>query len=165
MIGVNNAVRIANNAFVNCILLADSTLMTVGTYSEYLGLPGVNQTLTPLPISGIPKVVDIKSNFNSTIALTTNGDVYFWGADGTAVYYEPTKIDSLNNIVAISGCDDGYHFLALDQDKNCYAWGGSAWGDTTFGQLGSSDSAYYTIDSPVLVATDVIDILAGETFN
>jgi gliding motility-associated-like protein len=165
MIGINNAVRIACSTSTNCILLADSTLMVVGKYSQYLGLPGVDETLIPLPLTGIPKIVDIEAKFNATIALTANGEVYFWGADGSDVYYEPIKIDALNNIVAISGCEDGRHFLVLDEDKNCYAFGGSSWGEPTWGQLGSSDSAYYSIDSPVLVATDVIDIMAGETFS
>jgi alpha-tubulin suppressor-like RCC1 family protein len=59
--------------------------------------------------------------------------------------------------VAISGCDDGYHFMALDANKNCYAWGDN------FGHLTSANNRSYS--TPSLVATNVIDIMAGETFS
>jgi gliding motility-associated-like protein len=155
---VNNAVRVANQAMTTCVLLEDSTLVIAG--STYYGL-GFNtpSSYTALPIPNLPKIIDIKSNAQGTAALTANGDVYYWGSDISGENYVPIKIDSLSNIVAISGCDDGYHFFALDVNKNCYAWGNN------FGQLGDPLSLPIPLNDPILVATDVIDIMAGESFS
>lgn len=158
MLNVNNAARVANNWWSTSVLLRDSTVITTG--GSYIGLgPDITQTTIPLPNPFLPKIVDIKSNARGTVALAANGDVYFWGQDNSVDYVAPIKIDSLSNIVAISGCDDGAHFLALDNNKNCYAWG-----DNGF-QFGLNANPQATIQNPALVATDVIDIMAGETFS
>lgn len=156
MLNIANAVRVSNNHSATIILLDDGTLMAVGF--GYLGLgPNVDQTLTPLPITGIPPIVEIQSNEMGTIALTGSGDVYFWGVDNNGYFDVPTLLPNLKDIVAISGCDDGYHFMALDENENCFAWGDN-WGQMGF-------SAATNTDDPQIVATDVIDIMAGETFS
>jgi alpha-tubulin suppressor-like RCC1 family protein len=159
---INNAVRVANNQSAIIILLSDSTLMAVG--SDFglgvLGLgPTVTQTLVPLPIPGLSSIIDIKSNAKGTIALTNSGNVYYWGRDITTGNPIPTPylLSNLNDIIAISGCDDGYHFLALDQNKNCFGWGDFS------SPMGLPFSTNTSI--PQIVATDVIDIMAGESFS
>lgn len=166
MQNINNAVRVANNGASTIILLNDSTLKVVGKdYGYgYLGLGDtIPEVLSPTQITGIPKIVDIKSNAVGSIALTANGDVYFWGVDpdGSTYYTSPIKMPNLSDIVAISGCDDGYHFLALDENKNCYAWGDN-W-DSQFGLQWNPLNPYNSI--PQFVTSDVIDIMAGETFS
>lgn len=173
MSGINSAVRVAiagsttnyNGIYgsVITILLSDGTVMTIG--SNLYGLLGNNSanstvSTTPVSISGLKDIIDIKSNNITTIALDKHGDVYTWGAvyDGngtTPDNYIPQKIASLKNIVAISGINPGNHFLALDSARNCYAWGNSAWGQT-----GTT-----TAITPTLVATDVVDIMAGRNFS
>jgi len=161
MQNITNAVRVANNILSTIILLNDSSLMAVGTKDAIsvggsaIGLGDfIDSTFTPLPITGLPKIIDIKSNYYGTIALDLNGEVYYWGIgamDTSEAVSSPIKIPNLSNIVAISGCDDGYHFMALDENKNCYVWG-------TF-------NLYTFISTPQLIETDVIDIMAGETFS
>lgn len=164
MQGINNAIRVSNSYYSTIILLSDSTLMAVGNnFGGTLGLgSSVLQTLTPIPITGLPPIVDIKSNFNGTIALTAGGDVFHWGlTSNNAPFnpnYLPVQVAGLSNIVAISACDDGYHFMTLDNNKNCFAWGDN------WGQFGIP-STNLTIATPQLVETDVIDIMAGETFS
>jgi gliding motility-associated-like protein len=158
---INNAVRVANNFRATIILLDDGTLMSVGNnVSGCLGVSGVTSTTIPIPITGIPYVVDIKSTALGTIALTDAGDVYIWGSDFSALAETPTLVPGLSNIVAISGCDDGEHYMALDNNKNCYAWGVN-----DYGNCGLSATAFTVIPTPTLVETDVIDIMAGETFS
>jgi len=158
MLDVNSAVRVASNYVTNCVLLSDSSLLITG--SSYLGLgETISQINQPQPITGLPKIIDVKSNARGTIALSAEGDVYFWGDDINGMHYTPTKLNSLNNIVAISGCDDGYHFMALDSTKNCYAWGDN------WLQFGSQGDTPLSCQNPELVASDVIDIMAGETFS
>ncbi len=166
MLNINNAVRVANNWASTIILLSDSTLMSVGIDQGegYLGLgDSITVILIPTQITGIPKIVDIKSNAMGSLALAANGDVYFWGTDPdwTTFYTTPIKMPNLSNIVAISGCDDGYHFLALDDNKNCYAWGDN-W-DGQFGIPFDTTLIYNSI--PQFVSAEVIDIMAGEIFS
>ncbi|MFT5602444.1 MAG: alpha-tubulin suppressor-like RCC1 family protein [Flavobacteriales bacterium] len=159
MAGISNAVRVSNNRFSTIVLLDDSTLVSTGDNSNgYLGLgASISTTNIPLPIIGIPKIVDLKSNAVQTIALAADGSVYYWGYNFITNVNTSTPIllSNLSNIVVISGCDDGFHFLALDSSKNCYGWGNTP---ATFG------STAVTINQPTLVATEVVDIMAGETF-
>jgi len=162
---INNAVRISNGGYTNLILLADGTLMVTGT--NYFGLLGLgslnmlNKELSPVPINGLHDIVDIKSITRNNLALDKNGDVYAWGngsdgANGNGTFNAvstPTKITGLKDIIAISGCNDGEHFLALDKDKNCYAWGRY------------NRNVNSILATPIIVATDVVEIMAGETFS
>ncbi len=167
MQNITNAVRVANSYYSTTILLADGTLKSVG--SNNFGNLGVGntsifQTLSPSVIPLLSNIIDIKATTQNVIALDVNGDVYTWGmgsgiGDGdNSDEYSPKKITTLSNIVAISGCDDGYHFMALDANKNCYAWGAY-----NFGQLGVPLSGATL--TPALVETNVIDIMAGEFFS
>lgn len=162
MLTINNAVRVANNYYTTIVLLNDSTLVSSGHngLNGNLGLgQNVNIINTPTAITGIPKIIDIKSVAEATIALTHDGKVYHWGLNypNLNISYTPTIVPNLNNIIAISGCDDGYHFLALDENKNCYAWG------SNWGQMGLPITS--NTEFPQIVATEVIDIMAGETFS
>ena len=167
MLNITNAVRVANNSTTTIVLLADSTLVSCGDNSFGFGNLGlgssIQSTTIPLPIIGLPKIVDIKSNAEGTIALTANGDVYSWGIDYSTVYsnlsynYTPVLLPNLTDIIAISGCDDGYHFLALDVNGNCYGWG--SW-NGAFGFLSSA-----SVGLPTFITSNVIDIMAGETFS
>lgn len=180
MLGISNAVRVANSTGTTIILLADGTVKSVGknNYDNFNGVKyemlgigdsSIDRSLTPVDVVGLTRIVDIKANGYAFLALDGDGDVYAWGAgyyigdgDNTRVD-KPKKITALSNIVAISGGGDGRHFLALDANKNCYAWGINGWGQ--FG-VGTIDILLTDILlSPILVATDVIDIMAGETFS
>jgi alpha-tubulin suppressor-like RCC1 family protein len=160
MLNINNAVRVANSGSTTIILLSDSTLMAAGSDNGkgLLGLgTSISQAFTPMTISGLPKIIDIKSNSEGTIALTDSGSVYFWGrSPNLIINSSPIKLSNLNNIVAISACDDGSHFLALDENKYCFAWG-----QNSFNQYGQNP----TTSIPKLIDSNVIDIMAGELFS
>jgi gliding motility-associated-like protein len=163
MNNVSTAVRVSGNSWSTSVLLEDSTLVVSGESIIGLG-PEILSTYSPLPIIDIPKVVDIKSHNYGTIALTENGDVYFWGyvEYGDSVIFSPYKLEQLSNIIAISASEDGRHFLALDKDKNCFGWG-----NNEMNQCGVPNSSFWSIghDNIQLVATDVIDIMASEQFS
>jgi alpha-tubulin suppressor-like RCC1 family protein len=170
MLNIKNAVRIASTLTANIILLKDGNLMSVGMNgSGILGIGRSEDTLIrsiPVPVQNISKVVDIKSNTYSIIALDSFGDVYTWGNTNDIRFSQlqnrklnrPTKITQLKDIVAISGTNDGYHFLALDSKQNLFAWG-----DNLYGQLGNSNKTWHF--NPIKVASGVIDIMAGELFS
>lgn len=170
MAGVNTAMRAANAGITTYVLLADGTVKSVGD-NMGVGMLGNGDSLTTgistiTSVLGLTNIVDIKAHTLAVIALAANGNVYVWGdgsyiGDGYNIQkYSPIKISTLKNIVAISGCADGYHFLALDSAKNCYAWG------MNFGQFGilANNNTGYEL-TPILVASNVIDIMAGETFS
>lgn len=162
MQGINNAMRVACGISTTYVLLNNGKVKSVGNNSFGLlgiGNQNVVQTNLPLDVIGLENVIDIKANSNGVVALTEMGQVYVWGDQGGGidVYNQPTQLNSLNNIIAISACADGYHYLALDADGNCYGWGQSPF---IFGL-----TAIDPIPTPTPVSTDVIDIMAGETFS
>lgn len=137
MIGINKAVRVSVSQLTTAVLLSDGTVMVAGKNSRG-GLgnnsPFTTQALTPVSVAGLSGIVDIKGNEGTHIALDKNGNVYGWGSNGWLAIGDggpggpednrivPVKIPGLNNIVAISRCDDGLHFMALDANHNCYIW-------------------------------------------
>lgn len=159
---INRAVRVANGLYTTVILLDDSSLMVCGANPwGGLGISTVTNEIryTPVFLPSLNSIVEIEANVQTNLALDMNGDVYYWGLDSIYTECFPQKINGLSNIVAISGCNDGSHFLALDANHNCYAWG-----DNRFGQCGAASNNPW-IRKPVLVAGDVNDIMAGETFS
>lgn len=185
MTGITDAVRVAvfgynyygtaNNGIV--VLKADGTVVQTGggdTPGGFSSLQDSN-TITAVTVPGLSNVIDVKANQAAAFALTSSGDVYVWGEDpdvdpsnmgtlglgSTLVTYTPTKISfpvGAKPIVAISTQDDGVATLALDEDGNVYGWGYNV-----NGVLGSGD--YLNKLTPVLVATNVLDINCGETFS
>ena len=157
MSGISTAVRVANCFSSNTILLANGTLMVTGSNYNYElanNLPQNASALTPLRIPGLKNIIDIKANAYNIIALDKFGNVYMWGGSNSNT---PQKMNGISNIVAISGCNDGDHFLALDANHNCYGWGTNQY------QQMDSLNANYT--QPTFITNDVVDILAGETFS
>jgi len=168
MTGVNNAVRIACGMFTNYVLLADGTVLSVGLNRDgLLGDPSItdSMTTTAAVVPGLTDIVDIKAHTWATVALSASGDVYYWGSsflvgNGTGLTDSvPSRIPGLNNIVAISGCTDGLHFMFLDANRNCYMWGEPPWVTADY------QAPDVLMQAPLLVGTDVIDIMAGETFS
>ncbi len=159
MMGVKTAVRVANSGTNNTILLSDGTVMQAGKNFNF------SMNLVPQKIMALNNIVDIKANQNNVIALDKNGNVFVWGlgrngSNGNGTINDirtPQLIKGLQNIVAISGCNDGDHFLALDSNHNCYAWGFNG-----YGQCGTTESQ---LNKPKLVANNVNDIMAGERFS
>jgi len=145
MLNINNAVRTAQGGVSTTVLLNDGTLRIAGNYNG-------NNYLTPIPININAFIVDIKANTYENIALDSTGDVWYWTSSSN-----PIKLTGLQNVVAISGCNDGFHFLFLDENHDCYALG-----DNSYGQCGLSSGNLIT---PTLVASNVNDIMAGEWFS
>jgi gliding motility-associated-like protein len=166
-LNINTAVRVANSAYNNIILLSNGTVMSVGSNGAGgLGNGTSNNTiaLVPVQVAGLSKIIDIKSTATTNIALDSSGFVYAWGSGlgsgngNPSTVFIPMKINKLSNIIAISGVNDGSTFLALDAFGNCYGWGYNG-----FGNIG--DSSNINCPTPKLVARNVIDIMAGETFS
>ncbi|MFN6083718.1 MAG: gliding motility-associated C-terminal domain-containing protein [Fluviicola sp.] len=148
MNGINNAVRIASSTYTNYVLTEDGNVYVAG--KNFSGNPlgtsdtSISEALTPLLMHNLENIIDIKAVSSSLIALNESGEVFWFNNLDDSIPY-PHKIEALSNIVAVSGVCDGEEFLVLDESKNVYSF---------IDGITSS-----------IVATDVIDILAGETFS
>jgi len=110
-------------------------------------------------------VMNIAAGGSYNLALTSDGQVYAWGANSSGELGNNSTTDSLTpvavnssgvlagkTVVAIAG--GGGHSLALTPDGQVYSWGYNF-----SGQLGNSG----TIDSLVPVAVNTSGVLAGKT--
>lgn len=138
MIGIKNAVRVSNTKFSNNILLSNGKIMLSGLYYDNI----INNDIiskVPFLVPDLSNIVDIKSNAHATLALNNKGDLFFF--DKTL---KPIKL-KIQNVVAISGCNDGNSFLILDSSNYCYS--------------------YFNNGIIIKEDSNVVDILCGETFS
>ena len=159
MHGIEDAVRVANGKQVTLILLKDGTVMTCGNNSSR-GLSMFTEQVIAVPkkIEGLKNIVAIAAARTMNFALDKDGNVYQWGT----WYQIPVplgKVEGLRNIVAISSRNDGAHAMALDASGLVYAWGENYYHN----QLGNGTKENNYV--PTVVASDAIDILAGESFS
>ncbi|MES2850427.1 MAG: T9SS type A sorting domain-containing protein [Bacteroidota bacterium] len=173
MTGITNAVRaIAVGAYAaTVILLSDSTVKITGGGGWFQK----TNSMIPVTLAGLSKIIDIKGNACAAFALNSDGDVYSFGkapmvfglvpvlglGAASDTITPPTKITfpvSAAPIVALSANNDGALCMALDSNRNVYAWGYNA-----YGQLG--DGTIIHKSTPTLVATNAIDIFCGENFS
>ena len=169
MTGITTAVRVATMNDVTAVLLANGTVMQTGSDGTIV-MPTSLRSLTPIPVPGLSNIVDIKANSINLFALTNTGQVYSWGFNtsmgtgvpiGGSTSYSPTLITfpaGAAPIKALSAGPNGIHGMALDENGNVYAWG-----QNNYGNLGTGNITNQT--RPVLVATGVRDILAGDTYS
>lgn len=103
---------------------------------------------------GIANVIAIAAGDEHTIALRADKTVWTWGSDSSGqlgwnanqfgTNPTPGLVTALSNVVAIAG-GVGYS-LAVTSNGQVYAWG-----DNTFGQLGTYTSTVPLTNSPMLV--------------
>ncbi len=118
--------------------------------------PADTPTLVTLP-AGVA-VTAIAAGGDHSLAVTTTGQVYAWGAngngqvgDGSTVNSSTPSLVALPGGVAITGVAAGTaHSLAVANDGSVYAWGFNA-----SGQLGTGDTADASTPQPVAVPSGV----------
>ncbi|MDL0416785.1 hypothetical protein QQP00_15850 [Clostridioides difficile] len=137
--GVSNIKDIAIGSEHTVILKKDGTLLGVGRNSNgALGLGGditVATTFTKLPIEDVVKVV-VGSGL--TIALKSNGELYFTGYNGSQQF---DNLENTNTFIKLSitdvkdiDCGDGFTFI-LKTNGELYSCGSNS-----YGQLGLGDN-------------------------
>jgi gliding motility-associated-like protein len=166
-LNINTAVRVALSRSNMAILLTNGDVWVTGTNSSgCLGTGASPSTMEKIPvkITRLKKIVDIKGTAWNFIALDSFGKVFTWGSSsaigtGSTKQDTPVLISALNDIVAISGCDDGSNIMALDANHVAYGWG-----PNYLGALGIGNNLNQSFN-PVQITTDASDIMAGETFS
>jgi hypothetical protein len=126
----------------------------VGTGATSVSVP------TPTVVTGLPTLRSMAAGVNHALALDVNGRVWGWGlntsaqvgtgATSTAVL-TPVQVANLPTAKAVAA-GAGHSFIIDEQFGN--AW---AWGQNTFGQVGTGS----TSSTPVLSPTPVSGVFAG----
>jgi alpha-tubulin suppressor-like RCC1 family protein len=129
-----------------------------------------NGTNIPIQVPGISNVIAIAAGDEHSIALTADKRVWTWGSDSSGQLGRnanqsgtnptPGLVTALTNqyVVAIAG---GVGFtLAVTSNGQVYAFG-----DNTFGELGTNTSAVASTNSPMLVTgiSNVVWVSAGRS--
>ena len=101
----------------------------------------------------------------TTGAALHEGSVYIWGFRGSAQQGNgirrvdsdapPAKVESLKNIIALTG--GAYHLLALDDQGDVYGWGRNSYGET-----GCESKKNQYVTTPVRVLNNIVQISSGE---
>jgi alpha-tubulin suppressor-like RCC1 family protein len=111
-------------------------------------------------VEGIGNVIAISAgggehffSFGHSMALKSDGTVWEWGCDGTAIFNPtPTQVTGMTRALAIAA--GGEHSLALKEDGTVMAWG---W--NYYGQLGDGARTYtFSGDSVVRTPVQVIGL-------
>ncbi|MGB6223351.1 MAG: hypothetical protein WBG04_20145, partial [Haloferula sp.] len=133
-----------------------------GTYGQL----GTTPAGTPATVVSLNGVSDIAAGGFSTLALKSDGTVWFLGEttlQHTTPHGTPAPVATPMQVAGLTGIDAiaaGHrHYLALDSDTgNLYAWGHNG-----SGQLGNG--GLLDVTTPVVVLTGVTSMSAGDGFS
>ena len=133
-----------------------------------LGLGNHDTKTTPQKVP-LPNVIAISLGDESAAAITSNGDLYTWGANDarqlglpttgantTGGWSAPIKVAGISNVTAVSM---GYrHCLAITSNGDLYVWG-----HNMSGALGTGDRGDTYIEAPQKLAglSNITAICAG----
>lgn len=167
---LEDILRISTGGRHSLALKSDGTVWSFG--DDNRGQLGndveLSQKATPVQVSGLTGVVDVAAGANHSLALTSNGTVWSFGADNegqlgddTALVQKatPVPVSALTNIVAIAA--GGNHSLALDGNGAVWSFGSDG-----SGQLGNGPG-FVRQAMPVRVdgLENVVAIAAGQDFS
>ncbi len=133
-----------------------------GTYGQL----GASPSGVPISIGGLSEITDVAAGGFSTLALKSDGTVWFLGESTiqhTTPHGTPNLISTPVQVPSLSGIDAiaaGHrHFLALDIDTGqLYAWGHNGSGQV--GNAGLRD-----VVDPIVVLTGITTMAAGDGFS
>ncbi len=162
------AVSVCAGGAHSCVVLADGTAWCWGSNrSGQLGTGTAGgQSLMPVPVEGLTGVESITCGADHTCAVTTNGELYCWGANtsgqignGNAGGNEPTPtLVDVASATIVSASAGGAHSCAVTSDDDLYCWG-----DNRAGQLGLGNTSLgEETPQPVPSPSAVVQVTAGD---
>src|SRR5438046_2125607 len=80
--------------------------------------------LSPVPVSGLSGVTAIAARSTVSMALKSDGSVWYWGHNGAAV---PAQKNDVSGVTAIAaGGNGGSFYLVLNGNGTVSAWGSNS---------------------------------------
>lgn len=103
--------------------------------------------LTPVRITGVPPIRQVATGAFHTVAVTRDGTVWTWGANGrgqlgtgsTQASTVPVQVPGLVDVVAVAAGEN--HTLALRGDGTVLSWGQNLFGQLGDGTVGGDRTA------------------------
>lgn len=121
------------------VIKEDGTLWTWGrNVDNRLGIGGTEETVsTPTQVPLDKKVASVSAGSNTTIALTVDGEVWSWGANGHGCLGREVKEETAGPGKVMDGAravdTSGQHSAAITNDGMLWVWGRN-----TEGRLGNN---------------------------
>ena len=154
--GASNWTQIALGRDYTIVLNSSGELWACGRNNLYqLGLGDTTNRSTLTQIGTDTDWAYVAAGTTGSLAIKTNGDLYFWG-DGTTS--TPTV---KNNTITWSKAHVGLlHFIGMDTSGNAYTWGGNLQG-----QLGDGTTDFNSTPTRVDLSSQVVDVEAGNNHS
>ena len=166
---ISNVKDIACGSYTSFMVTEEGDVYSCGLNAN--GECGIGSYTNKIPLMKakfITDVVDIKAGKNHTIALKSTGEVYVTGSNlygeialgtNTRKVNKFTKIDSLNQVVAITAGDSNN--MVIKADGKVYAWG-----ENIYKELGvGATSSYVNTVTQVSGLKDIRYIDGGKGYN
>jgi alpha-tubulin suppressor-like RCC1 family protein len=163
-----SVVVIAGGYLHSAAVQENGTVWTWGAGgSGQLGNGGTTNVFTPAMLTGISNAVAIAAGDFHTVALTADRKVWTWGDNSSGQLgrsdpnggYDPLPepVPGLSNVVAIAA--GSQYTLAVATNGQLFAWG-----DNTYGQLGTNVSDVGSTGTPMRVPgiSNVVMVAAGD---
>ena len=172
-IGLTAVVGLAGGVGFNIALRSDGTVWAWGVnYYGQLGdgsitIGSQDFTYPPVQVSGLSGVIAIASGYDHSLALKSDGTVWAWGINASGalgnpafatctnqpngVSAVPTQVQGLSGVVAIAA--GASHSMALKSDGTVWAWG-----DDSFGQLGTQLRTNFDSPCSLSISTSPIQV-------
>lgn len=140
--GISNAISASTGTSHSLVLLDTGKIIAWGdnTYGQ-LGDGTFARRSTPQEVIGIPGfVVSVAAQAWGSLALTAEGNVYWWGSfdyngGPESVNPRPVKVTGLTDIRYIAAGEK--HALALDRSGQVWSWGFNLNGELGLGYVGT----------------------------
>lgn len=134
------------------------------------GVPGDRLSPTAIAMPGAAPVAAVAAGGDFSLALTDDGRLFAWGANGarqlgdgtTTTRTTPVVVQFLGDVRFVDVDAGGSHALALGDDGHVYAWG-----NNNEGQLGDGTTNPRSLPQAVALPGDptVVAIAAGTEFS
>jgi hypothetical protein len=110
---LEGARKVVAGGFHSLALMQDGSVRAWGDGTGgALGTGSTASSASPVPVAGLPAISDVDAQANYSIALSTDGRVYFWG--GSPSQPTPAPVAGLSGVRAIAA---GYgHYVVLLAD-------------------------------------------------
>jgi alpha-tubulin suppressor-like RCC1 family protein len=158
-------VAVAAGGLHSCAVLVDGTVRCWGfNVSGELGNGSLQQSNTPVAVSGLSNVVDVITGDAHTCALQLGGLAFCWGRGQEG---ELGNGGSVNSATPVQVSLSGVVSLAAGTKSTCAITAGGAlscWGDNTFGQIGDGTTTRRPAPTLVLGVSNMVQAAIGDGY-